>query len=126
MTKNNQVYKCNICGNIVEILHIGAGELVCCAQPMVLQQENTQDAALEKHVPVLEKTEKGILIKVGKVEHPMDKDHYIEWIEIIKKYGKIVRKNLLPGHKPEVRICCEDILKVRAYCNLHGLWTNNN
>ena len=122
MTEINQVYKCNICGNIVEVLHTGAGELVCCGQPMQLQKENTVDAAQEKHVPVIEKTEKGVKVKVGSVEHPMEEKHYIEWIEIIAD-NKTYKKFLKHGDKPEVQFCTiSENVTARAYCNLHGLW----
>jgi len=83
MTKQKQVYKCNICGNMVEVLHVGAGQLVCCGQSMELLTEKTADVGLEKHVPIIEKTKKGIRVKVGSVLHPMEQKHYIEWIEII-------------------------------------------
>lgn len=122
MTKINQIYKCNICGNIIEVVHPAGGELVCCHEPMQLKEANTEDASQEKHVPFVEKSEKGILIKIGSVEHPMTEDHYIEWIEVMREGGKIVRKNLKPGDKPEMKICCDDYLEIRAYCNLHGLW----
>lgn len=122
MTQQNEIYKCNICGNIVEVLHEAAGELVCCAQPMELKAANTQDAALEKHVPAVEKTEKWLLVKVGEAAHPMEEDHYIEWIEVIRENAKVVRKNLKPGDAPELKICCDDYIEIRAYCNLHGLW----
>ncbi|NQT84748.1 desulfoferrodoxin, partial [bacterium] len=95
MTERLQVYKCEICGNIVEVLHEGAGELVCCGQPMKLYVENTVDAAREKHVPVVEETEGGIKVKVGSVPHPMGEEHYIEWIEIIAG-GKAYRQFLNP------------------------------
>lgn len=122
MTQLNQVYKCMVCGNIVEILHEGMGELVCCAQPMALMQANTEDAAQEKHVPVIEKTETGVLVKVGEVPHPMEDAHFIEWIEVLAD-GKVFRKNLKPTDSPEVyfEISAESF-EVRAYCNLHGLW----
>lgn len=122
MTEKNQVWKCEVCGNIIEVLHEGADSLVCCNQPMKLQQENTVDAAKEKHVPVIEKTEKGVLIKVGEVPHPMEEKHYIEWIEVIAD-GKSYKKQLKPGDKPEADFCidAEDII-AREYCNLHGLW----
>jgi superoxide reductase len=81
MTEKLQIYKCEICGNIVEVLHTGKGQLVCCGQPMKLQVENTVDASKEKHVPVVEKIEEGIKVKVGSVPHPMEEKHYIEWIE---------------------------------------------
>ncbi len=122
MTELSQVYKCAKCGNIVEVLHTGAGELVCCGEPMNLQRENTIDAAVEKHVPVIEKTEKGFKIKVGAVAHPMEEEHYIEWIEIIAD-GKNYRKFLKPGDSPEVEFCLEaKNIIAREYCNLHGLW----
>jgi superoxide reductase len=122
MTELRQIYKCNICGNIVEVLHAGAGELVCCGQPMQLLEEKTEDQGQEKHVPVIEYTEKGVKVKVGSVEHPMDQDHYIEWIEIIAD-GKTYRRFLQPGEKPEAEfeVQAENIV-AREYCNLHGLW----
>lgn len=123
MTKLKQVYKCNICGNVVEMLHAGAGELVCCGEPMELKQENTVDAAQEKHVPIIEKTENGLLIKIGEVPHPMNEDHYIEWIEV-EAGGRLHRKWLKPGDAPEMEIKCKNIdaVSAREYCNLHGLW----
>lgn len=122
MTELKQVYKCNVCGNIVEVVHAGAGELVCCGQPMQLLQENTVDAATEKHVPVIEKTGTGIKVKVGSVPHPMEEKHYIEWIEVIAD-GCVYRKFLNPGDAPEAefQISAENIT-AREYCNLHGLW----
>lgn len=122
MTKLNEVYKCEVCGNMVEMVHEGAGQLVCCGQPMTLQEENTVDAAVEKHVPIVEEKDAKLLVKVGEVEHPMETGHYIEWIEVIFD-GKIIRKNLKPGDKPEVSFCKKgEEFTVRAYCNLHGLW----
>ena len=122
MTELNQIYKCEVCGNIVQILHTGAGELVCCGQPMNLQTENTVDAAKEKHVPIIEKTDNGIKVTVGSVAHPMDNDHYIEWIEVTAD-GRVGRKFLKPGDKPEAKFCIKtDKYTIRAYCNLHGLW----
>ena len=122
MAAKLEVYKCNLCGNIVEVLHGGAGELVCCGQPMALIKENTVDAAKEKHVPVMEKTADGILVKVGSVAHPMEEKHYIEWIELIAD-GKAYRQFLNPGEKPEALFSVKaDQVTVREYCNLHGLW----
>jgi len=135
MTELKQIYKCNICGNIVEMLHAGAGELVCCGQPMELKKENAVDAAQEKHVPVIEKTPvpssgagatgqafDGVTIKVGSDAHPMDDDHYIEWIEISTDKGSS-KKFIGPGDKPEVSFPVKaDDVSARAYCNLHGLW----
>ncbi len=120
--KLNEIYKCSVCGNIVEVIHVGGGTLSCCDQPMVLQAENTVDASLEKHVPVMEKTETGIKVKVGEVEHPMEASHYIEWIEVIVD-GKVYRQFLKPGDKPEAEFLVEgEMITVREYCNLHGLW----
>lgn len=121
-TKQLEVYKCDICGNIVEVLHEGKGELVCCGQPMKLQVENTVDASKEKHVPVAEKTSDGIKVQVGSVEHPMEEKHYIEWIQLIAG-SKSYRQFLKPGEKP-VAIFKVDTASfaVREYCNVHGLW----
>ena len=121
MTILNQIYKCEICGNIVEITHTGIGQLVCCGQPMNLQTENTVDASLEKHVPVIERKEKSVLIKIGAVEHPMTEEHFIEWIEYVTE-NKVDRKYLKPGDKPEAEFNTIEPGFARAYCNLHGLW----
>ncbi len=122
MTKRLEIYKCEVCGIIVEIIHEGKGELVCCNQPMKLMEENMVDAALEKHVPVIEKTEDGIKVKVGSVPHPMMKEHYIEWIELIAD-GRACRKFLNPGDEPEALFKIEaQTITAREYCNLHGLW----
>ncbi len=123
MTERLQVYKCEKCGNIVELLHKGPGELVCCGQPMKLYRENTTDAAQEKHVPVAEKTADGFKVKVGSVAHPMLEEHYIEWIQVIADDGKVYRKFLKPGDKPEAVFCIDaDTVTAREYCNVHGLW----
>lgn len=122
MTERLQVYKCEICGNIVEVLHEGKGELVCCGQPMKLLVEGAVDAAKEKHVPVLEKTTGGIRVKVGAAPHPMEKKHYIEWIEVVAD-GKAYRQFLKPGDAPEATFNIEaDKITAREYCNIHGLW----
>ena len=122
MTKRLQIYKCEICGNIVEVLHEGAGELVCCGQPMALLSEKTEDQGNEKHVPVIESTEEGIKVKVGAVSHPMEDNHYIEWIQVIAD-GRAYRKFLSPGDSPEAdfTITAEKV-EAREYCNIHGLW----
>ena len=124
MTKKNEVYKCPLCGNIVEVLHTGAGELVCCGQPMELMAENTVDASKEKHVPVISKVANGYKVVVGSVPHPMEEKHWIEWIELIAD-GKVYRQTLAPGMAPEA-VFCVDATQVtaREYCNLHGLWKN--
>lgn len=122
MTKKNEIYKCPLCGNIVEVVHTGAGELVCCGQPMDLISENTVDAALEKHVPVVEKVDNGFKVTVGSVPHPMEEKHWIEWIELMAD-GKVYRQNLAPGQTPEATFCVDaGEATARAYCNLHGLW----
>ena len=118
MTRKNGVYKCNLCGNVVELLHTGAGELVCCGQPMQLLEENTVDAAKEKHVPVLEKTLEGYKVSVGSVAHPMTEEHLIEWIELIAD-GTVYRHDLEPGNEPTASFCVKaDEVEARAYCKL--------
>ncbi len=122
MTKQLEIYKCEVCGNIVEVLHAGDGDLVCCGQNMKLMTENTTDAAQEKHVPVIEKTDKGFKVKVGSMPHPMEEKHYIEWIELIAD-GKTYRQFLKPGQAPEAEFCVEAAsVSAREYCNIHGLW----
>jgi len=122
ITKQKQIYKCDICGNIVEVLHTGVGELVCCGEPMKLLKEKTEDIGQEKHVPVIEKIDKGVKIKIGSILHPMEESHYIEWIEVIAN-KKIYRKFLKPGDKPEAEFYIDaDKVSAREYCNLHGLW----
>ena len=122
MAKRLEVYKCEVCGNVVEVLHEGAGQMVCCDQPMTLVTENTVDAAKEKHVPVIEKIDGGYRVKVGSVTHPMEEKHYIEWIELIAD-GKAYREFLKPGVAPEAVFKVEaSQVTAREYCNLHGLW----
>jgi len=122
MAKRLEVYKCELCGNIVEVLYGGDGQLVCCEQPMTLMTENTVDAAKEKHVPVIEKTDDGVNVKVGDVAHPMEEKHFIQWIEIIAD-GKIYRQFLNPGDAPEAEFkVTADSIVAREYCNLHGHW----
>jgi superoxide reductase len=122
MAERMEVYKCDVCGNIVEILHGGKGQLVCCNQPMKQMKENTVDAAKEKHVPVIEKVANGIKVKVGSVAHPMEEKHYIEFVELIVD-GKIYRQFLAPGQAPEAFFeISGDKVTAREYCNLHGLW----
>ncbi len=121
MTEKLQIFKCEVCGNIVEMLHGGAGELVCCQQPMKLFEENTVDAAKEKHVPVKEAVDGGLKVKVGEVPHPMEEKHYIEWVEIIAD-GKAYRQFLNPGEAPEAFFPVKGEFTAREYCNIHGLW----
>jgi len=123
MAVKMEVYKCEVCGNIVFVLHGGEGKLVCCGQPMELMEEKTEtDEGKEKHIPVIEKIERGIKVKVGSVSHPMEKNHYIEWIEVTDG-SRIYRKFLFPGEKAEAffPVSSENI-KVRELCNVHGLW----
>jgi superoxide reductase len=122
MVERLQVFKCSVCGNIVEVFHVGGGELVCCGKPMNLLVENTVDAAKEKHVPVCEKVKGGFKVKVGAVPHPMEEKHFIEWIEVIAG-DKVLREHLKPGGKPEAffRIDAPSVV-AREYCNLHGQW----
>ena len=125
MTVQKQIYRCNVCGNITEVLHPGEEELVCCGQPMELLQEKTTDAGLEKHVPVIEATNSGTKVKVGDVPHPMEEKHYIEWIEVITN-GNGYRKFLKPGDNPEVEFeIRSQKVAAREYCSLHGLWKSS-
>lgn len=122
MAERYEVYKCELCGNIIEVVHSSFGQLVCCGKSMTLLKENTTDAAIEKHVPVIEKISGGVKVSVGSVAHPMISEHYIEWIEIIAD-GKVCRKYLNPGDTPEAVFNIEaENITAREYCNLHGLW----
>ena len=122
MATHLEIYKCDVCGNIVEVFQGGEGELVCCGQPMKLQVENTVDAAKEKHVPVIEKVEGGVLVKVGEVAHPMEEKHYIQWIEVVAD-GRCYTTFLKPGDAPEAFFCIDATdITAREYCNIHGHW----
>jgi len=124
MTKMFEVYKCEVCGNITKVVHNSGGLLVCCGKPMILQQEKTADQGKEKHVPIIEKSEKGIMVRVGSIPHPMEEKHYLEWVEVRDGENVYIR-GFKPGEKPETEFCCADTnVKARAYCNVHGLWTN--
>jgi len=122
MTELLQIYKCDKCGNIVEIVHGEGANPVCCGEPMQLCEEQTADAATEKHVPVVEKVDGGFKVTVGSVPHPMEEQHYIEWIELIAD-GKAYREFLQPGAAPDAvfHIDAEQVT-AREYCNVHGLW----
>lgn len=122
MTNLNEIYKCALCGNIVEVVHASAGQLVCCGQPMKLLKENTAEASKEKHIPLIVKSENEVLVKIGSIEHPMEEKHYIEWIEL-QTTDNVYRKYLKPGDEPEaVFKTNEEIICAREYCNIHGLW----
>lgn len=124
MTKIGEVYKCEICGNVVEMVHGGSGELFCCGQPMKLEIEHYEDKGQEKHVPVIEESANYVTVKIGDVEHPMEENHYIEWIELIVD-GTVYRKYLAKTDKPEASFTVPERhieISARAYCNIHGLW----
>lgn len=122
MTSRSQVYGCKICGNIVDVLHVGKGTLVCCGEPMELFVENTRDASREKHVPVVPPTSDGFKVTVGETIHPMEEQHFIEWNELIAD-ERVLRRFLEPGNKPEAEFCVTaSQITARAYCNLHGFW----
>ncbi len=122
MAQQNEIYVCEMCGNVLEVLDGGDGELVCCGQPMTLQKENTVDASKEKHIPVLKFEENQVSVDVGSVPHPMDANHYIMWIEV--QEGNCVKRRFLkPGEAPHASFrTYGGAITVRAYCNLHGLW----
>ena len=121
--KKFAIYKCPVCGNVIELEYVGGGPLSCCGKPMILQEAGTTDGATEKHIPFIQKKDNGYLIRIGEVEHPMVETHYIEWIEIIAG-DRIYKKFLKPGDKPEVFFdnINEEHFLVREYCNIHGLW----
>lgn len=122
MAEKLQVYKCMVCGNIVEVLHSGDGELVCCGEPMKKLVAKTTDEGREKHVPMIERVDDGIKVKVGSVPHPMEEKHYIEWIEILAD-GKAYRQFLNPGDAPQAEFGIEaSAVTAREHCNIHGLW----
>lgn len=119
------IYKCEKCGNVVEVLVEGGSPLVCCGVEMKLLDEKNKEGAGEKHLPVIEEKDGGILVKVGAVPHPMEADHWIQFIEVLRKDGKVGRRDLNPGDKPEAFFLMTkgDILHVRELCNKHGLWS---
>ena len=123
MTMLRELYRCEVCGNVVEMQNEGVGELHCCGQPMVKLDGRTEDTGQEKHVPVVEEAEGGIKVKVGSVEHPMEEKHYIKFIEVLTA-DKVIKAELKPGQKPEAEFCVkkDDIQEVREFCNVHMLW----
>lgn len=122
MARKLEIYKCESCGNIVEVVHGGAGELVCCGEPMVLMQPKTTDQGKEKHVPVKEKIDGGFRIKVGENAHPMAEDHFIEWVQVISG-DEVCRVFLKPGQEPKAEFLTKaDEVTARELCNVHGLW----
>ena len=123
MTRLRELYRCEICGNVVEVAHEGAPALVCCGQPMTKLEAKTEDVGQEKHVPVVEETDNGIKVKVGSVEHPMEEKHYIKFIEVLTG-DKVLRAELTPGQAPAAEFCVArtDITGVREFCMVHMLW----
>jgi len=123
MAQIKGIYRCNVCGNITFVLHSGGGVMVCCEHEMELLQAKNTDDGQEKHVPVIEKTDNGYLVKIGSIPHPMEDTHYIEWIELIAD-GRSYFKFLNPGDAPQAEFCLEaNHVSAREYCNVHGLWT---
>ena len=122
MTERLQIYKCELCGSVVEVLHAGVGTLICCGQPMERFKENSVGAAREAHLPVVEKIAGGYKVTVGNAPHPMTKKHYIEWIELVTD-DRTCRQFLSPGGKGEATFMIHsEHVTVREYCSLHGLW----
>jgi len=122
MTQRKEIYKCEICGNIVEVLHTGVGTLVCCGQSMRLMREKIKEEGNEKHTPVIKNNDEGVNVKVSSVQHPMTPEHHIEWIEISTENGES-KKFLTPNDKPEANFPVKNKkVKAREYCNIHGLW----
>lgn len=123
MTHLREIYRCSICNNVVEVLHEGAPDLTCCGQLMDKLEAKTEDQGQEKHVPVVEETDSGIIVKVGSVEHPMEENHYIKFIEVLTK-DKVVKAELNAGDKPEAVFCVKktDVVEIREFCTTHMLW----
>lgn len=125
MRKRTEIYRCNVCGNITEVLHGGVGTMICCNKPMELLKPKTVEEGKEKHVPVIKKTDEGIKVVVGSVHHPMEENHFIEWIEVIIGEN-VLRKFLKPGEPPEATFKLlegSSDFQVREYCTVHGLWS---
>jgi len=124
MARKLQIYKCEICGNIVEVLHGGKGQLVCCGKPMQLLEVKETEEGNEKHLPVIERVDTGIKVKVGSIPHPMEEKHHIEWIEVITNDDRTYKKFLQAGDAPLAlfEIAYEHVDSVREHCNIHGLW----
>ena len=122
-----KIFQCEACGNTIELLHEGGGQIVCCGKPAKLMEANTTDAAKEKHVPVIEKIDGGYRVTVGSAAHPMEAKHFINWIELIGENGYSTRKTLQPGDAPTAEFKCPAAkVTAREFCNLHGLWKASN
>lgn len=125
MTKRNQIYKCEICGNVVEVVNEGAGELVCCGQPMRLLEAKSKEEGTEKHKPIIERDGDLVKVVVGKVEHPMEEKHFIEFIELVKDGRVLQTRHLSYTDRPVAYFRCEEEgIEARAFCNIHGLWNS--
>jgi superoxide reductase len=124
MTNLRELYVCSICGNVVEVVNPGATALVCCNKPMDKLEAGIKDASLEKHVPIIEKVSEGIKVKVGSVAHPMEEKHFIRFIEVLTK-DQVLRAELVPNQAPEAVFLLnksDEVVEVREYCTIHGLW----
>jgi|SRR5680860_301729 len=123
MTNLRELYVCSICGNVIEVVNTGASALVCCNKPMDKLEAGAKDASLEKHVPVVEALDVGIKVNVGSQAHPMEEKHYIRFIEVMTK-DQVLRAELAPSQAPEAAflIKSDDVVEVREYCTIHGLW----
>ena len=126
MLERGQIFRCNTCGNMFELILVGGGSPTCCGSDMELLSDDPQDVGAEKHIPIIEKTDSGVKVKVGQIPHPMEEKHYIAWIEIITD-NETQRAFLKPGDAPEAEFMVEDInnLKAKEYCIIHGLWRSD-
>ena len=127
IAKVGEVYKCEVCGNVVSIIEEGPGTLVCCNTDMILLEEQTiEKEGNEKHVPVVEIEGNKVIVKVGNVEHPMEENHFIEMIQLLRNNKLVAEKRLFPNDKPKAEFFIEnpDNIRARALCNMHGLWTS--
>lgn len=124
MVNLREIYRCEICGAVVEVVNAAKGVISCCGKPMTKMDAQTADMSLEKHVPIIKKVDGGILVKVGSTEHPMTEQHYITFIEVMTNDNKVGRAELTPNDKPEAffNLDFDDVIEVREYCNIHGLW----
>lgn len=124
MTTVSEIYKCEACGNIIEVVHSGGGDLKCCERPMIKMEEKSGPEGQEKHLPVVENNGNNITVKVGSIPHPMENEHFIEWVELVTDKG-VKRISLAPGQEPVAKFTVENgenIVKSRAFCNIHELW----
>lgn len=122
MTLLNEIYKCDVCGNTVEMVNPGMGQMICCGKPMILMVEKeSAETGTEKHKPIVSFSET-LNINIGSIPHPMEEGHFIKWIEVINEKGKLSRIFLKPGDEPKASFCEKEYTIARSYCNIHGLW----